>query len=166
MENKLVLVTGSFDPITVGHADIVRRAAALFDRVTVLVAQNEMKQYLFSAVERAEIAGAAFADLPNVSVDVCDGYVADYAREHDATAFVRGIRDAADVAYEQDMAARNFAYCERETVFLFAKPELHGVSSTLVREKIANGKDIASLVPQKSEEKISEFLCRKSRGNL
>ena len=89
MKSKLALVTGSFDPITVGHADIVLRAAELFDRVTVLVAQNEEKTYMFSAEERAEIARAAFADMPNITVEICRGYVADFAKAKDADAFVR-----------------------------------------------------------------------------
>lgn len=166
MKNKLALVTGSFDPITVGHADIVCRAAALFDHVTVLVAQNEEKTYMFTAWERAEIARAAFLDMPNVTVDVCDGYVAEYAKATGAVAFVRGIRDSKDVAYEQDMAERNFGYCGRDTVLLFAKPEFHTVSSTAVRAKLAAGESVEGLVPQKSLEKISEFLCRKAQENL
>jgi len=166
MESKLALVTGSFDPITVGHLDIVSRAAKLFDRVTLLVANNEEKQYMFSAVERAEIARAAVADLPNVMVDVCDGYVSAYAKEHGATAFVRGIRDGNDVAYEQDMAERNFGFCGLDTVLLFAKPEYHAVSSTAARTCLAENIAADAFVPQKSLEKISEILCRRQGENL
>ena len=166
MKNKLALVTGSFDPITVGHADIARRAAALFDRVVVLVAQNEEKTYMFTAEERAEIARAAFADMPNITVDVCNGYVADYARSVDAVAFVRGIRDGGDVAYEQDMAERNFGYCGRDTVLLFANPKFHNVSSTVVRKKLIAGESVEEFVPQKSLERIHEFLYRKTQENL
>lgn len=166
MKNKLALVTGSFDPITVGHVDIAVRAAGLFDRVTVLVAQNEEKTYMFSAEERAEIARAAFADVPNISVDICTGYVADYAKAQDADAFVRGIRDGDDVAYEQDMAERNYDYCGRDTVLLFANPAFHGIRSTVVRERILAGESVADMVPQKSREKMFEFLCQHEAGNL
>ncbi len=166
MKSKLALVTGSFDPITVGHADIVLRAAELFDRVTVLVAQNEEKTYMFSAEERAEIARAAFADMPNITVEICSGYVADFAKAKDADAFVRGIRDERDVAYEQDMAARNYGYCGRDTVLLFAKPAFHEISSTAVRARLADGKSVADMIPQKSLEKIFEFLYRREVGNL
>lgn len=166
MENKLALVTGSFDPITLGHVDIVRRAATLFDRVILLVANNEEKQYMFSAEERAEIARAALEDIPGASVDVCDGYVSAYAKEHGASAFVRGIRDEKDVAYEQDMAERNLGYCGVETVLLFTKPEYHAISSTAARMALAEKQGEKMLIPQKSLEKISEILCRRGTTNL
>lgn len=166
MKNKLALVTGSFDPITNGHVDIARRAAKLFDYVIVLVANNEEKQYMFSAEERVEIAQAALAEIPNVTVDICTGYVADYAKAHDADAFVRGIRDGNDVAYEQDMADRNFGYCGRDTVLLFAKPEYHAVSSTAARASLQAGEGAETLIPQKSLEKINEILYRRGARNV
>ena len=116
MNKKLGLVTGSFDPITAGHVDIIRRAAKLFDKVTVVVADNEEKNYLFSREERLEIARAAVSDFDNVSVEYCSGFVADFAKEHGASAFVRGIRGEDDVAYEQNMAGINLKNSGVDTV--------------------------------------------------
>lgn len=158
MKHKLALVTGSFDPITNGHVDIARRAAALFDRVIVLVAQNVDKQYMFSAEERVEIAKAALADVPNITVETCDGYVADFAKAHGADAFVRGIRDDADVAYEQTMADTNFSLCGLDTVLLFAKPEYHTVSSTAVRRCLTAGEGADKMMPQAAFELARSFL--------
>lgn len=161
MKHKLALVTGSFDPITNGHVDIARRAAALFDRVILLVAQNADKQYMFSAAERAQIAEAALADIPNITVETCDGYVADFAKAHGADAFVRGIRDGADVAYEQTMADTNFSLCGLDTVLLFAKPEYHTVSSTAVRRCLAAGEGAEKLMPQAALQLAVSFLEKK-----
>lgn len=158
MKHKLALVTGSFDPITNGHVDIARRAAALFDSVIVLVAQNVDKQYMFSAEERAAIAKAAFADVPNITVETCDGYVADFAKAHGADAFVRGIRDGADVAYEQTMADTNFLLCGLDTVLLFAKPEYHTVSSTAVRRCLVAGDGAEKMMPPEALRLALSFL--------
>ena len=161
MKNKLALVTGSFDPITCGHVDVTRRAARLFAHVIVLVAQNEQKQYLFSADERAEIARAALADIPNVTVETWDGYVADFAREHGADAFVRGIRNSVDLPYEQGMAEKNLELCGIDTVLLFAKPEYHAVSSTDVRALLKSGACIGSLMPDAAAALAREILDKK-----
>lgn len=158
MKTKLALVTGSFDPITNGHVDIVRRAAAMFDRVIVLVANNEEKTYMFSAEQRRDIAEAAVSDIPNASVEYFAGYVADFAKEHAADAFVRGIRDGNDVEYEQYMANKNFELCSVDTVMLFAKPEYHEISSTAVRKSLSDGGDAEGMMPHKALEKAKEFL--------
>ncbi len=147
MKNKLALVTGSFDPITNGHVDVVRRAAKLFDRVIVLVAQNEEKRYMFSSAERAAIVEAAVEEIPNVTVETWDGYVADFARAHGADAFVRGVRGAEDVAYEQYMAEKNFELCAVDTVLLFADPAYHAVSSTAVRRCLMTGEGAEKMMP-------------------
>ncbi len=162
MNKKLALVTGSFDPITNGHVDIVRRAAKMFDRVIVLVAQNENKKYMFDTVERCEIARAAISDITNASVESWDGYVADFAKAHNADAFVRGIRDGADVEYEQVMANKNFELCSVDTVMLFAKPEYHSISSTLVRRCIESGEDASELMPPAAYEKAKCILSGKN----
>lgn len=148
MKNKLALVTGSFDPITVGHLDIVLRAAKIFDKVIVVVAHNEEKKYMFTPGERVAIVSEAVKNIPNVTVELCDGYVADFAKKHGADAFVRGIRGSADVAYEQNMADINFANSGVDTVMLFAKPEYHEISSTLVRGVLQNGGDLSLLMDE------------------
>ncbi len=148
MNNKLALVTGSFDPITVGHVDIIRRAAKIFDKVIVVVANNEEKTYMFSPAQRLEIVKTAIKDIEGVSAMLCDGLVADFAREYGASAFVRGIRDGNDVAYEQNMADINFASCGVDTVMLFAKPEYHSISSTKARQAIFSGEALDDIVPR------------------
>lgn len=150
MNKRYGLVTGSFDPITVGHVDIISRAAEMFERVTVVVANNEEKTYLFSSDERAAIAKAAVSHLSNVDVEICGGYVADFAKEHGANAFVRGIRNEKDVAYEQNMADINYENSGVDTVLLFAKPKFHGISSTLVRAAISEGKKLEGLMNAES----------------
>ena len=158
MKNKLGLVTGSFDPITVGHLDVIERAAKIFDRVIVVVAHNEAKQYMFSPSQRVEIVNAAIEDYANVSVELCDGYVADFAMEHGADAFVRGIRGTMDVGYEQNMAEINFANSGVDTVLLFAKPQYHEISSTRVREALRRGGELSGLMSDRAARKALSFL--------
>ncbi len=161
MKNKLALVTGSFDPITVGHLDIVLRAAKIFDKVIVVVAHNEEKEYMFTPSERVAIAKEAVKNFSNVSVEFCDGYVADFAKKHGADAFVRGIRGSADVAYEQNMADINFANSGVDTVMLFAKPEYHDISSTLVRVVLQNGGDLSPLMDENAALLATKLLKSK-----
>lgn len=158
MDKKHGLVTGSFDPITVGHIDIIVRAAKIFEKVTVVIANNEEKTYMFSSEERAIIATAAVSDIPNVDVKICSGYVADFAKANNADAFVRGIRGGADVAYEQNMADINFANSGVDTVLLFAKPEFHNISSTLVRKRIKNGESLEGLMTGSAIDKAFNIL--------
>lgn len=147
MKNKTGLVTGSFDPITVGHLDIITRAAKIFDRVIVVVANNEEKKYMFTQDERMQIAAEAVKSIDGAEVMECSGLVADFAKEHGADAFVRGIRGGEDVAYEQNMADVNFASCGVDTVMLFANPKFHDISSTKVRKALASGESVDSLMP-------------------
>ena len=156
MKNKLGLVTGSFDPITVGHFDIITRAAKIFDKVIVVVAHNEEKTYMFSPDERLKIVSLAIKDIDGVSAELCDGLVADFAKERGADAFVRGIRNGKDVAYEQNMADINFANSGVDTVMLFAKPEFHGISSTALRSALINGDSVDSLVPKNALSYVKE----------
>lgn len=160
MNSKLGLVTGSFDPITVGHLDIIKRASEIFDRITVVVAHNEEKMYMFSPVQRLDIVKEAIKDIPNADAVLWDGYVADYASEQGASAFVRGIRNGNDVAYEQNMADINYGKCGVDTVMLFAKPEYHDISSTLVRGAILKGEDIKNFVPENSANLIFRYISK------
>ena len=164
MSNKLGLVTGSFDPITVGHLDIIERASKIFDRITVVVAHNEEKKYMFSPSQRLDIAKAAIKDLPNADAVLWDGYVADYAAEQGASAFVRGIRNEKDVSYEQNMADINYSKCGVDTVMLFANPKYNGVSSTQVRSAILKGEDINKFVPDNSAKLIYKYIFEKCQG--
>ena len=137
---KIAVFAGSFDPFTLGHLDIVRRAASLFDELYVLLAVNASKKYYFDEATRAEMVRKAVADIPNVKVDCYDGLTVDFAKRVGAKFLVRGIRCAADVEYEQTVAWNNkILYPECETVFLSSAPEHLMVSSTVVRELLKAG---------------------------
>ncbi|WP_294959163.1 pantetheine-phosphate adenylyltransferase [uncultured Fibrobacter sp.] len=137
---KIAVFAGSFDPFTLGHLDIVRRAASLFDELYVLLAVNASKKYYFDEATRAEMVRKAVAGIPNVKVDVYDGLTVDFMKRVGANYLVRGIRGAADVEYEQTVAWNNkMLYPECETLFLSSAPEHLMVSSTVVRELLKAG---------------------------
>ena len=137
---KIAVFAGSFDPFTLGHLDIVRRAASLFDELYVLLAVNASKKYYFDEATRAEMVRRAVAPFPNVKVDCYDGLTVDFAKRVGAKFLVRGIRGAADVEYEQTVAWNNKVLCpEIETVFLSSASEHLAVSSSVVRELLKAG---------------------------
>ena len=140
--SKKALVTGSFDPPTLGHLELIAEAARLFDEVVVCVFRNSEKEYFFSESDRAKMLSAMIAEreLPHVTVDVSDGYVADYASEKGIQFVFRGVRDARDMTYEMDMARYNRnRNPELETVLWVAPLEQQGISSTEVRSFLQNG---------------------------
>lgn len=143
----LVLFPGSFDPFTLGHADIVARALELFDEVIVAVGQNEQKLGRRSVEERVEAISRLYRDDPRVRVMSYGGLTVDFAREQGATVIVRGIRTAADLDYELQMADVNRRLSGMETVFLPAKPELASLSSSVVRELQHFGHDVSPFLP-------------------
>ncbi len=157
MSGKIAVVQGSFDPMTIGHADVVRRAAVLFDRVIVAVAQNAEKQHMFTPMQRMRLACAALSGIKNVSVEICEGYVADFASERHADVFVRGIRDMGDLEYERKMADFNFERAGLDTVFLFAAPKYHEVCSTEVRRRLCSGDEISMFVSKEEEALLQYF---------
>lgn len=137
---KIAVFAGSFDPFTVGHLDIVKRAAALFDELYVLLAVNASKKYLFDEAARVDMVRKAVAPFPNVKVECFDGLTVDFAKRVGAKYLVRGIRGAADVDYEQTVAWNNKVLCpEIETVFLLSAQEHLAVSSSVVRELLKAG---------------------------
>ena len=137
---------GSFDPVTLGHVDVVTRAAALFDEVVVAVAINPAKQGLFSVDERRELLAGCFADLPGVRVDAFGGLLVDYCQEQGAAALVKGLRSGTDYAYELPMALMNRHLSGVETVFLAADPAHTYVSSSLVKEVARGGGDVSAFL--------------------
>ena len=137
---KIAVFAGSFDPFTLGHLDIVKRASALFDELWVLLAVNASKKYLFSEKDRLEMVRKAVAEIPNVKVDAFDGLTVDFMKRVGAKFLVRGIRSSADVEYEQTVAWNNkILFPECETLFLSSAPEHLMVSSTVVRELLKAG---------------------------
>ena len=153
---KIAVFAGSFDPFTLGHLDIVKRASALFDELWVVIFENTSKKYMYDEGTRMQMIQKAVKGLKNVKVDCAAGLTVDYMKMVKATYLVRGIRGAADVEYEQSIAWNNrVLYPECETIFLSSSPEHLNVSSTVVREllkvgvaKGADGKKIlAKYVP-------------------
>ncbi len=139
---------GSFDPVTVGHVDVVRRASALFDEVVVAVMTNPAKQSTFSLEERLGLLRAALAGIDGVRVvDVGGGLLVDFCTRVGAGAVVKGLRSGTDVAYEMPMALMNRHLSGLETVFLPGDPTLEHVSSSLVKEVAAHGGDVTGMVP-------------------
>ncbi len=138
---------GTFDPITNGHSELVRRAAGLFDRVVVAIAESPAKQPLFSFDERLSLARTALADLPNVSVDGYTGLTVEYATAHGLGVIVRGLRAVTDFEYEFQLASMNrHLDAAVETVFLTPTDEYTFVSSSLVREVSSLGGDVNRFV--------------------
>lgn len=145
---KLAICPGSFDPVTNGHLQIVSRAAAMFDRVIVVVMANQNKQPLFTAAERVELLQRATAGMPNVEVDAYDGLLAEYAREKQASVIVKGLRAMSDFEYEFQMALTNRKLNpDVETVFLATGAEHMYLSSSLVKQVAKLGGDIREFVP-------------------
>ncbi len=145
------LFPGTFDPITLGHLDLVRRASALFERVTVLVAAHATKGHVFDLEQRVALVRGALDPVDGfagVSVATTAGLLVDALEEYDAQAVVRGVRGAVDVEYELSMANTNRAMRPRmDTVLLAATPEFAHVSSTLVRQIASLGGDVSTFVP-------------------
>lgn len=158
--SRHVLYPGSFDPVTLGHVDILERACRLFDRVTVLVAARG-KADLLPAAERVDLVRAAVAHLPDVDVASFAGLLVDEVHARGAAAVVRGIRNAGDYEHEWGMAGVNsLLAADAEFVYLLARPELAAVSSTLVRDVIRHEGDLARLVPAV----VAEALARRGAG--
>lgn len=145
---RICVYAGSFDPVTVGHEDIIRRAAKLCDRLLVTVMYNVNKQGSFSVAQRLEMLTKVTKNIPNVEVDAWDGLMVDYVRKMGASFVVRGVRSARDLESERDLAEINARLLPGlETIFLLAKPEHGCVSSSAVREAALFGADFSSFVP-------------------
>lgn len=142
-----VVCPGSFDPVTLGHIDIIRRAADLFDDVIVCVVANPNKQGTFTIDERKALIDEVCADIAGVRVDSFYGLLVDYCRDQGATAVIKGLRDSTDYDYELPMAHMNRSIAEIDTVFLPTRPDLSFVSSSLCREVTRLGGDVSHLLP-------------------
>ncbi len=150
---RTALVAGSFDPVTWGHIDLIRRAAALFDRVVAVVFDNTEKDYLFTQQERLALLRRAVADIPGAATDSWGGMLWQYARDKGVCAVVKGIRSAADTEYELLQARFNAEHWPAaQTVFLPASEGLDGISSTQLKQLAARGERISHLAP--------DFVCR------
>ena len=156
VQSRSAVFPGSFDPMTLGHIDIIERAAALFDRVVLGVLDNPEKRCLFSPDERVDMLRAAVPELDHVDVASFSGLAVDFAASVGARWIVRGVRSAADVAYELPMVHSN-RLCgteEIETVLIPTRPDLAFISSTLVRQIAAAGGKLERFVPPEVERAL------------
>ncbi len=154
---SLAVCPGSYDPITLGHIDVINRALGMFDEVIVAVARNTKKKYIFSDTERVNLAIGALADLPRVRVELVEGLVADFAKERGANAIVKGLRGAADYDAEQAMSLLNRHLSGIETVFIMGDPSLAHVASSFVKDIAYYDGPVDDLVP----ENVREILKKK-----
>ncbi len=146
---KTALFPGSFDPITIAHVNILKRALPLFDRVVVGIGLNSSKQAFLSADKREEIVKSILASYNNVEVQTYQGLTVDFCRKIEATYLIRGIRSAADFEYERAIAQINQTMMpEVETILLLSKPEYSAISSTIVRDILRNKGDVSPFVPE------------------
>ena len=143
----MVIFPGSFDPFTLGHADIVRRALALFGEVVIAVGYNEQKSGRMSVEERVASIKKLYKDEPRVRVESYTGLTVDFARELGVSAIVRGVRSTADFEYEMQMADVNRQLTGIETILLPASPQLASLSSSVVRELARFGHDVSKFLP-------------------
>ena len=152
---------GSFDPVTMGHLDIISRAANMFDHVIVAVLHNSKKHPSFTVEERMQMIQKVTADMPNVEVATFDGLLADFARIRGATVLVKGLRAVTDFEYEFQMALCNRKLNpELETVFITTKAENMYLASSIVKEIARNGGKVDDFVPLELREEIQNRLCK------
>jgi pantetheine-phosphate adenylyltransferase len=139
---------GSFDPITLGHLDIIRRIHPLFDELTVVVANSQRKQYLFSLEERVQLIKENLGGLKGIKIDKSEGLIVDYAQKIGASVIVRGLRAVSDFEYETAMANMNRRLNDDiETMIVFTRPEYSFVASNMVKEIAHHGGNLKDLVP-------------------
>ncbi len=156
--NRIAVYPGTFDPVTNGHIDVLERACTLFDQVFVTIAKNSSKSPMLTANERFDLVSGAVAHLPNVTIDIFDGLIVEYARRTGAVALVRGLRAVSDFEYEFQMGLMN-RKLENSivTVFLMPNERYTYLNSSIVRELLRLGSDISEFVPPN----VNEFLQQK-----
>jgi len=139
---------GSFDPPTSGHLNIIRRAASIFEELTVVVAENRQKKYLFPSKERVSMLTELVKDLKNVSVVICDGLVVDFMKKKDIKLLIRGVRGLEDFSYEFDVSMMNRTLDPGiETIFMTTAPEYFVIRSSSIKELASFGGDLHDMVP-------------------
>jgi len=156
---RKVVCPGSFDPVTNGHLDIVGRAAALFDEVTIVVAVNRSKAGLFTVEERLELLAEVTGHWSNVRLDSFEGLLVDFCRDRGIPAIVKGLRAVSDFDYELQMAQMNRQLAGVETLFVPTSATYSYLSSSLLKEVAAHGGDVAGLVPDVVATRLRERLA-------
>lgn len=155
---KIAVFPGSFDPITIGHVDIVKRSIPLFDKIIVAIGVNTQKKYLFSLEKRTEWIKEVFKDHPTIEVSSYNGLTINYCKEIGAQYLLRGIRSASDFEYEKTIAHLNHTMeSEIETILMLSPPEYSSISSTIVREIILGKGDVSKFVPREIVKGLSFY---------
>jgi pantetheine-phosphate adenylyltransferase len=161
---KTAIYPGSFDPITMGHIDIIRRLAPLFDPLIVVVANSRSKNYLFQLHERVELIQPNLKDLTTVRVESCDGLITDHARKVGASVMIRGLRAVSDFEIETAMANMNKRLApEIETMIVFTSPEYGYVASRMVKEVASHGGQLNGLVPLNVAQALNQKFKKEKR---
>jgi len=159
MSDGVAIYPGTFDPLTLGHEDLVRRASRLFGEVVVAVADSRSKRPFFTLEERVDIARETLAAYPNVRVEGFDGLLMDFLRQQDARIILRGLRAVSDFEYEFQMAGMNRSLMpEVETVFLTPSDQYQFISSTFVREIATLGGDVSKFVSPLVLDRLRERI--------
>jgi len=145
---KTAVFPGSFDPLTLGHTDIIDRAIPLFDKIIIAIGTNSSKEYMFTLDQRKEFIEKTYADVPKVVVDTYQGLTIDYCNKVGSQFILRGLRNPADFEFEKAIAQTNRKMSEIETVFLLTSADTSYISSSIVRDIIINKGDVSMLVPK------------------
>lgn len=145
------IFTGSFDPFTIGHYDIVSRALPLFSRIVIGVGVNERKQYMQSAEQRCATIARIYADEPKIEVKSYSDLTVDFARREGAIYIIKGVRSVKDFEYEREQADINRQLSGIDTLLLYSDPRYSSISSSMVRELIHFGQNVSRYLPQKLE---------------
>ncbi|MBW3639342.1 MAG: pantetheine-phosphate adenylyltransferase [Actinobacteria bacterium] len=151
---------GSFDPVTLGHLDIVERASKIYDSVTVAVLVNKTKSSLYTVAERMALLTQVTAEYGNVRVDSFHGLLVDYCKDHEIPVIVKGLRAISDFDYELQMAQMNHGLAGVETLFMTTNPLYSFLSSSLVKEVARYGGDVSTLVPELVHTSLTERMAR------
>lgn len=151
------IITGTFDPVTIGHESLIEKASHTFDEVVVLMCQNFDKRTLFSPEERLELLRLTAEKFQNVTVERHDGWLYEYLKNTENAVLFKGVRNEADFEYEKKMAEFNFEHSGVETVFTFSDEEHKNISSTLVRSMMASGEEWEKLIPQNAQKIAKKF---------
>ncbi|MGL4292761.1 MAG: pantetheine-phosphate adenylyltransferase [Bacteroidales bacterium] len=159
LNKKTAVFPGTFDPFTIGHQSIVKRALDLFDEIIIAIGINESKRTFFSTEERVDMIQNLYLDNPQVKVEAYDSLTVDFAIKHQAKYILRGIRSVTDFEYEKTIADVNREISGVETVVLFTEPIYTHISSTIVRELMRFNKDVSAFVPD--ELHMKEMLKRR-----
>lgn len=146
-KERIGIFVGSFDPFTIGHDSVVKRALPLFDHIVIGVGVNSQKSHMLSEAERIEAITKLYANEPKISVKVYHDLAVDFAKREGATYIIKGVRSVKDFEYEREQADINSHISGIDTIFLFTEPQLASVSSSMVRELLRYGRDVKEFLP-------------------